>query len=332
MKKNIIGLLVVVLSLACSSVAAQGLRDVKINEVLVKNQASYADDHANHVGWIELFNSGYSQVNVGGAYLRFKQGDKVITYKIPKTDVRTQMAPQGYLVFFADGSSNKGTFHTNFMLDEVDSTALSSLIGLDDTLELLDQSGNTVVDFVVYDVNTQVPDVSYGRIKDSEGEIIMSSLTSVTPMQSNETIEPTPKSELFRQKDKAGVVMALIAMSVVFMALVMLYLIFKNLGKFMVHSAGRGERKAEAAAAAAGAAGSSSGSSASSAGAVRDMEMNGEEIAAIAIALQRYSEDLHDLESEIITINRVARTYSPWSSKIYGVGNRPERTRRSSKI
>lgn len=318
MKKNIICLLVVFLSFSAQSVFAQAIRDLRINEVLVKNEASYADDHANHVGWIELHNSGYSQVNIGGCSLRFKQGGDVITYKIPKSDSRTQLAPQGFVVFFADGSSNKGTFHTNFSLDEVDSTRLAALVGLDDTLEFLDQGGN-VVDYIAYDVNTQIPDVSYGRIKNEQGDIVVKLLAAVTPMQGNETIEPTPKSELFRQKDKAGLVMSFIAMTVVFCALILLYVIFKQLGKYNVRSV----RKKEAQLAAAAATVSGGSGSATAAGGLE--VMNGEEIAAIAIALHRYSEDLHDMESEIITINRVARTYSPWSSKIYGVGNTPKR-------
>jgi Na+-transporting methylmalonyl-CoA/oxaloacetate decarboxylase gamma subunit len=40
--------------------------------------------------------------------------------------------------------------------------------------------------------------------------------------------------------------------------------------------------------------------------------------AAIAMALYLYFE-LHDEESNVITIDRVSRTYSPWSSKIYSM-------------
>ncbi len=40
--------------------------------------------------------------------------------------------------------------------------------------------------------------------------------------------------------------------------------------------------------------------------------------AAIAMALYLYYE-LHDEESNVITIDRVSRTYSPWSSKIYSM-------------
>lgn len=51
--------------------------------------------------------------------------------------------------------------------------------------------------------------------------------------------------------------------------------------------------------------------------------LSGEISAAIGLALTLYYKEQHDEESGIITIKRVARTYSPWSSKIYGVNNNP---------
>ncbi len=51
--------------------------------------------------------------------------------------------------------------------------------------------------------------------------------------------------------------------------------------------------------------------------------ISGDVSAAIGLALTLYFKEEHDEESGIITIKRVARTYSPWSSKIYGVNNNP---------
>ena len=44
---------------------------------------------------------------------------------------------------------------------------------------------------------------------------------------------------------------------------------------------------------------------------------------AIAMALHLYFDELHDEESNIITIHNAPKQYSPWSSKIYGVQNQP---------
>ncbi|MEG2036128.1 MAG: OadG family transporter subunit [Mucinivorans sp.] len=331
MKKT---LLTILLALAGSLAFGQGLRDVRINEILVKNVDSYADDHAHKVGWIELFNAGYSQADLAGAHLRFVQGKDTINYRIPKTDVRTKIAPQGYLIFFADGSSDRGTFHTNFTLDQTDSVKLAQLEGIDDILYLLDQSGRTVIDSVRYDVNTQIPDVSYGRIKYEKDSLVtallpkeeldLTFLRSVTPMQANDTREVIPKGELFRMEDPAGIAMSLIAMTVVFTALIMLYLIFRTLGKYMHGGAMR--KKAVAEAAANG--GVVTKITPTNKSSQADEAINGEELAAITIALYSYHEDLHDLESEVLTINRVARRYSPWNSKIYTLTQNPNRSRR----
>ena len=50
----------------------------------------------------------------------------------------------------------------------------------------------------------------------------------------------------------------------------------------------------------------------------KEKYISGEVNAAIGMALILYFNEQHDDESNIITIKRVARTYSPWSSKIYG--------------
>lgn len=45
------------------------------------------------------------------------------------------------------------------------------------------------------------------------------------------------------------------------------------------------------------------------------------DIVAIAMALHLFYDEVHDDESNVITIKRIERRYSPWSSKIYGVIN-----------
>lgn len=48
-----------------------------------------------------------------------------------------------------------------------------------------------------------------------------------------------------------------------------------------------------------------------------------EEAAAIALAINMYKRDLHDMESFTITLKKVSRIYSPWSSKIYTLRQNP---------
>ena len=52
-------------------------------------------------------------------------------------------------------------------------------------------------------------------------------------------------------------------------------------------------------------------------------EESGEICAAIIFALNDYSKNEHDIENTVLTIEKVARTYSPWSSKIYNLREIP---------
>ena len=47
----------------------------------------------------------------------------------------------------------------------------------------------------------------------------------------------------------------------------------------------------------------------------------GEVSAAISVAISLYLDELHDQENAILTIRKVGKSYSPWSSKIYNVIN-----------
>ena len=49
----------------------------------------------------------------------------------------------------------------------------------------------------------------------------------------------------------------------------------------------------------------------------------GEIVAAISLALSLHMQDIHDYEKTVITMQKVMKPYSPWSSKIYGLREKP---------
>lgn len=113
-------------------------------------------------------------------------------------------------------------------------------------------------------------------------------------------------SELFLKIDSWGIGMTVIGYVVVFLALLFLYIIFSNLTKVLninVKRILRREGKSDLTA--------------------EDLSVSGEVNAAIAMAIHLYYSEIHDKESEILTIDKVSRTYSPWSSKIYGLRQFP---------
>lgn len=52
-------------------------------------------------------------------------------------------------------------------------------------------------------------------------------------------------------------------------------------------------------------------------------DVSNEEAAAIALAIHMYKIEIHDMESLTITLKKVSRIYSPWSSKIYSIRQNP---------
>ena len=104
--------------------------------------------------------------------------------------------------------------------------------------------------------------------------------------------------------------MTLIGFGVVFVVLVLLIFIMKGLGVVFT-------RQKKAKKVAAGVAGADDDHHE----AISDQEI----AAAIITALKLYKSNLHDQESEMLTINRIARAYSPWNSKIHGLTQVPER-------
>lgn len=98
---------------------------------------------------------------------------------------------------------------------------------------------------------------------------------------------------------------SIFGISVVFVALLLLVLSFYITGKLSRHSFKR-KHKIEGG---------------NSTIAIEEREISSDEIAVISLALYQFLNDLHDEESNVITIKRIERRYSPWSSKIYGMTN-----------
>ncbi len=295
--KRAILLICTVLGAAFSNwdAAAQGINNVRINEVLVQNENNYVDGYGQRSSWIELHNSGYELVNIGGCYIGVTRADgKETLYNIPTNDPATQMHQQTYALFFCEGTDTKGTFYTNFTLDGVTKISFYN-------------QGRSLVDEFELDHLVQRPDVSVGWMSpDGIAAAQLMTLPKTTPGATNETVATVAKDELFRERDPNGGVMAVIAMMVVFSALVLIFFVLKAFGMAMIRFYERKTAKpAEAAPAP---------TKRKPAG-----EQVQEEMAAIALALKMFQEEQHILESTVITINRASRVYSPWSSKIHGI-------------
>lgn len=56
-----------------------------------------------------------------------------------------------------------------------------------------------------------------------------------------------------------------------------------------------------------------------------DLQISGEVAAAISMALHLHFREVHDFENTVITMKKIQKTYSPWSSKIYNITPVPHR-------
>lgn len=284
---------------------AQSALDLRINEVLVENKSNYLDDFGQHSPWIEIFNSAYNSVDIGGLFLTDDLSNPT-KYRIASGQTMTLIPPRSYIVFWANNKPTHGIKHLNFILKE------GSVIAL------FDANGKTMIDSVTIP-ETVLPDITYGRTID--GGEIWANLAKSTPGANNDTEFKPLAAEKFVEVDPTGFGMAVVAMTVVFFALALLFLFFKNMSRVIgldlnKQKIARALTKARL--------GRETESGVETHEKDEDYQVSGEVNAAIAMTLYMYATEMHDAENTVLTINKVSRTYSPWSSKIYGLRQYPK--------
>lgn len=323
MKKKIFLLLLIAASCA-AAVSAQSRRNLRINEVMVQNDSNYVDDYGHHKAWIELFNTTHAPLNIASVFITNNPATldrslsvkerKALMYPVPLGDVLTKIPKRQHVVFWADGQPTLGTFHTNFTLVE----------GQDNWIAVFDADGKTLIDSVTVPANLPA-NQSYARIVDGidseNGKALGrdawqirndSNGLPITPSSNNKIRETNDKIDMFAQQDENGFAMAIMAMGIVFTALLLLCICFYIISKI-------GERVSQHNKAA-----SKGTTRAELPVEERKSHDSGEEIAAIVMALHEHL-DAHDRENTVLTINKVKRAYSPWSSKIYNLRHLPQK-------
>ena len=280
--------------------AAQSQDAMRLNEYLVVNTDDFQDDFGQQSAWFELFNSSYGTVDIAGCFLSDDPAN-LKKYTIPGGDLQTKIKPRQHVLFWADGQPYRGTFHVSFDLANADEIIFTK------------GDGKTIIDRIPvrHDLGENV---SFGRLQDGIGSVDGSEegwkvMTRTSPSTDNHEIDKAAKPDRMKAMDPYGWILALTAMSVVFLALILLYFIFKGIGNANI----RAGKKRSAAVAGTDVKESQYG------------EVPGEVYAAIATAMHLYQEDDegHDEESFVVTLHHTDRTYSPWSSKIYTLRQTP---------
>ena len=269
------------------SLDAQNMSDLLIGEVLVENTSGIVDGYGQRNGWIELFNTSNGTVKFGGCYLSDDKSD-LKKYHIPTSDRSAQLGPRQSVVFYTSGNSSQGTFYTNFKLRN------------GSTLYLVSNDGRTIIDQV--EIPADLPaDQSVVRIPVGVKEMEFKTQVNPnpTPGSYNGNVDAKTKSQIMKEQDPHGLVLTLIAVMVVFTALLILSFIFGWIG----NANKRGKQGPKVKKSKKSLDGKLTPEIAAAISLALSSEFGGEVYAAIALALDDYlCGGVHDIESMVITI------------------------------
>ena len=281
---------------------AQGAKNLKFNEILVTNTTSLVDEYGCRSAWIEFHNDAFASANARNCFLttdRAVLNEKLsaperikMMYQIPSGNVATHIEGKQKMLFFADGLPNRGVFHTNFTL--TDST--------ENWIALYDANGTTLLDSIT--VPALGENQSWAREKDGIGAWKVVTTENVTPAATNTVEQGEGKVAKFKRMDSRGLGMTVMCMAVVFGALAILWWLFALIGKFFPHIEkffalvgkvfarifSRAKKAPAKEAAPAPKAAPAKGNA------------NEEEMAAICMALHEHFGNVHDEESDVLTI------------------------------
>lgn len=295
---------------ATLTVYGQGAKNIVISEVLTDNTTSIVDEYGRREAWIELENTSYTTYNVRGMFLTTNRQvlDKSLSAPqrielmsvIPSGEQRTNIGARQHLVIFANSTPAQGKLHLSVKVDPLQPTWLA----------LYNANGVEMIDSVLIPVLEA--DQSYAR-KASGWEVM--NADKVTPGIENFTSNDAPvdhkeisKIDKFKQQDPHGFAMAIMAMGIVFLCLALLWIFFTLFGMVMRHldTAKKVANKhpikpitktVEVTKEIAHKTGNILQGGMDKKGI--DMEVY---LAVIGMALRQYEDDVHDVESGVITI------------------------------
>jgi Na+-transporting methylmalonyl-CoA/oxaloacetate decarboxylase gamma subunit len=301
---NKFGFLCGLLLLSASTTAfGQGARNVRLNEILTNNTASIEDEFGTREAWIELENTSFSTYNVRGMYLTTDRA--VLNPKmsvperikrmsiIPNGEPRTQIGGRQHIVFFSNSNPAKGKLH------------LALKVPMSEPVWIGFYNGNAeeLIDSVT--VPALAADQSYAR---HGNQWSVKSADNVTPGIENFIKTDETKDAKLKREDPYGIGITLLAMGIVFFCLALLFLFFWIFGLIMNHLDTAKKvvnaqpikpitKTVEVTHDLAHATGNILQDGLEKKGIDKEVY-----IAVISMALKQYQDDVHDVESGIITI------------------------------
>jgi len=285
------------------TVSAQGAKNIVISEVLTNNTSSIVDEFGRREAWIELANTSYTTYNVRGMFITTnpKVLDKSLSAPeriklmsvIPSGEDRTAMGARKHLLLFCNSNPAEGKLH------------LSVKVPLSQSVWIALYNGNGVELIDSVTVPALAADQSYARVN---GLWSVKGIESVTPGIENFIATNETKVEKFKREDPHGFAMAIMAMGIVFTCLATLWIFFTLFGMLMRHMEAAKkvantqpikpitktvEKTIEI--------GHKTGNVLQEGFEKKGIDME-VYMAVIGMALRQYEDDVHDVESGVITI------------------------------
>ena len=283
-----------------TAVMAQGANNIRINEVLTNNTANIEDEYGQREAWIELENNSFTTYNIRGMYFTTDRSvlnpDMSVPERIkrmsviPSGDPRTQIGGRQHLVFFCNSNPAQGKLH------------LSLKVPVSEPVWIGFYNGNAVELIDSVTVPALAADQSYAR---HGNQWSVKSAENVTPGIENFIKTDETKDAKLKREDPHGFGITLLAMGIVFFCLAVLFLFFWIFGVIMRHFDEAKQvqpikvvtKTVEVTHDIAHATGNILQDGLKTKGIDKEVY-----IAVISMALKQYQDDVHDVESGIITI------------------------------
>jgi hypothetical protein len=141
-----------------------------INEFLASNDNTNADENGDYDDWIEIYNAGDEDIDLGGYYVS-DHLDEPLTYQIPTGNPNaTTIKAGGFLIIWCDKEPEQGPLHAEIKLS-----------GDGEDIIITAEDGITVIDS--YTFGPAVTGQSTGRKTDGGAEWV--TFDTPTPGASN---------------------------------------------------------------------------------------------------------------------------------------------------
>ena len=218
-----------------SAMHAQMDASIKLNEVMTDNSSSLQDEYGEHKAWLEIENISYSTYNIRGMYITTDRSvldphmsvpERIKRMSIiPNGDERTNLTGRKHLVLFLNSKPHLGSLHL----------ATNVAPGEPVWIGLYNGNATQLIDSVR--VPAMQADQSFARIANNgnAADWEVKSADRVTPGISNNTTVSESKIDKFKREDPYGLAMTVMAMGIVFFCLALLWLFFTIFGVIMKH-------------------------------------------------------------------------------------------------